>query len=137
MGFLLVAAMVGLDLGAAGGRGPGFRLRLGLLFVAGAVLRLATVATWPDPSIDVLVWMRHSPHTLLAGANPYAPTEPLLIGLAAYPPLPILMALPFSAVGLDVRLSNVVCDLIAAGVLYLAARRAAGPCSALSSRGRT
>lgn len=127
IGFLLVAAVVGLDLGAAGGRGPGFRLRLGLLFVAGAVLRLATIATWPDPSIDVLVWMRHSPRTLLEGANPYAPTAPLLIGLAAYPPLPILMVLPFSAVGLDARLCNVLCDLIAAGVLYLAARRAGRP----------
>jgi hypothetical protein len=127
VGFLLVAAMVGLDLGATGGRGPGFRLRLALLFVAGAVLRLATVATWPDPSIDVLVWMRHSPRTLLAGANPYAPTEPLLDGLAAYPPLPILMVLPFSAAGVDVRYCNVICDLIAAGVLYLAARRAGRP----------
>jgi hypothetical protein len=126
-GFLLVVAMVGLDLSAADRCGPAFRARLVLLFAAGAVLRLATLAAWPEPSIDVFVWLHDSSHALLAGNNPYTPEQGPLVGLATYPPLPVLLTLPFAALGLDVRLANVVGDLVAALVIYRVARRAGRP----------
>jgi hypothetical protein len=127
LGFLLVAVMVGLDLAAPSGRGFAFRARLILLFAAGAVLRLAALAAWPEPAIDVFVWLHESPHALLAGHNPYAPDNGVLVGLATYPPLPIVLTMPFAALGLDVRLANVVGDLIAALVLHRAALRAGRP----------
>jgi hypothetical protein len=127
IGFLLVAALVGLDLDVACRRGLAFRTRLVLLFVGGTVLRLAVLAAWPEPSIDVFVWLHDSPHAVLAGNNPYTPDKGILVGLAAYPPLPIVLAIPFAALGLDVRLANVVGDLIAALVLYRVARRAGRP----------
>jgi hypothetical protein len=46
---------------------------------------------------------------------------------AAYPPLPILMSLPFRACGWDVRTVNVCCDIAAALVLFAAARRRGQP----------
>jgi hypothetical protein len=64
---------------------------------------------------------------LLAGHNPYDPENMSLGELAVYPPLPIVMAAPFAAVGLDVRYANVACDLLAAWLLYVAARRRERP----------
>jgi Glycosyltransferase family 87 len=122
-GFLLIAAQVGLDLGATGEQGPGFRLRLFLLFAAGAILRIAAVVAWPEPSIDVYTWLRDAPRALLAGRNPYTTEYILNTEVAAYPPLPIVLTVPFSAVGLDVRYANVAGDLAAALVLYLFGRR--------------
>ena len=127
VGFLLVAVLVGLDLPTGGRSGMAFRTRLVLLFAAGAVLRLAVVVAWPEPPIDVFVWLHDSPHALLAGNNPYTPDHGILVGLASYPPLPIILTLPFAALRLDVRLANVVGDLFAAWVLYRVARRDGRP----------
>jgi hypothetical protein len=127
VGFTLIALCVACDLCAPGGCGRGFRLRLGLLFAAGAVLRIAPVLIWPEPPIDVFVWLREAPHVLLEGRNPYVPANMSQGALAVYPPLPIVMAAPFALGGLDVRLANVVCDLLAALLLYRTARRMNGP----------
>jgi hypothetical protein len=126
-GFLLIAAASAVDLNAGPGRG--FRARLGLVFLAGALLRVATVLAVPQPGIDVYDWLSQAPAHVLEGINPYSATY--IAGstghLPAYPPLPIVFALPFSAAGLDVRFANVVCDLVAALILYLAARCRAAP----------
>jgi hypothetical protein len=127
VGFTLIALCVACDLPALDGCGRGFRLRLGLLFAAGAVLRVAPVVIWPEPPIDVFVWMREAPHVLLEGRNPYVPANMSLGALAVYPPLPIVMTAPFALGGLDVRSANVVCDLLAALLLYRTARRLNGP----------
>jgi hypothetical protein len=128
-GFLLIAATIAVDLNAVAGPGPGFRARLGLVFLAGALLRVATVLAVPQPGIDVYDWLSQAPAHVLEGINPYSATY--IAGstghLPAYPPLPIVFALPFSAAGLDVRFANVVCDLVAALILYLAARCRAAP----------
>jgi hypothetical protein len=127
VGFTLIALCVACDLPAAGACGRGFRLRLGLLFVAGAVLRIAPVVIWPEPPIDVFVWLREAPHVLLEGRNPYVPANMSQGALAVYPPLPIVLTAPFARVGLDVRFANVVCDLLAALLLDRTARRLNGP----------
>lgn len=108
-----------------------------VLFSAGALLRVGALWAAPDPVIDVFTWLRDAPAQLLHGHNPYSaeyespyeterareygvPTEAEKQP-AAYPPLPILLTLPLSAIGQDVRYANVACDLLAALVLYLAA----------------
>jgi hypothetical protein len=140
-GFVLIAAALCLDLGAPGGQGRAFWPRLGLLFLTGALLRVGAVVASPDPVIDVYSWLHHAPRHVLQGHNPYAveypnpyTTErgvkygfaarpaavPQQSALATYPPLPIVLALPCAAAGLDVRYANVACDLLAAAVLFLA-----------------
>jgi hypothetical protein len=144
VGFL---AVIALRLSLRRGAAPvtGFRWLLGLVFLTGALLRVGAVLAAPDPVIDVYVWLRDAPGALLRGENPYTveyfnvyQTEraqqygmttygPTRWVLPAYPPLPMLFALPFRAVGLDVRYANVLCDLVAAWVLYRAGSRAGKP----------
>jgi hypothetical protein len=116
----------------------GFWLRVLLLFVTGAVLRVSVLYVSPDPVIDVYGWLRDAPGFLLHGQNPYTAEYDSPYGTdrarqwglfmepesrpAAYPPLPMLLALPFRAAGRDVRWANIVCDLLAALVLFLAGR---------------
>jgi hypothetical protein len=118
---------------------PWFGARLAGLFVLGAALRAGTLYASPDPVVDVFVWLRDAPGHLLQGQNPYAAEyespygteraeiygvdEPADRRPAAYPPLPILLAVPFRAVGADVRWVNVIADLLAAGALFQTARR--------------
>ncbi len=127
LGFLLITIHIGWDLGAPGGRARGFAIRLVLLFAAGAVLRAGPVVVWPDPGIDVFTWLHDAARALLQGHNPYAPQYQSQGELAAYPPLPIMLTAPFAAAGLDVRYANVACDLAAAVLLYLTARRSGRP----------
>jgi hypothetical protein len=121
------------DLGRQGEKLRWFWPRLLALFVAGALLRVGPVVASPDPVIDVYAWLDQAPAKLLHGDNPYPAVYVSPYGTerarrfdmdfdpdprpAAYPPLPILLALPFKAAGLDVRYANVVCDLLAALVL--------------------
>jgi hypothetical protein len=141
-GFVLVALFLP-DLRVAQDRGPWFGRRLLLLFLAAAVLRTAAISASPEPVIDVYTWLRDAPRFLLLGQNPYAaeyvnpyPTEralrfgfppevlsrPARFQPAAYPPLPILLALPCSATGVDVRHANGACELLAALALFLTAQ---------------
>jgi hypothetical protein len=126
-GWLLILLFATFDLFRPESVTRDFRVRLFLLFAAATVLRIATVVIWPEPPIDVFVWMREAPKVLLEGHNPYVPENMSQGALAVYPPLPILMTVPFSAVGLDVRYANVVCDLLAAWLLYVMARRRGRP----------
>lgn len=120
-----------------------FGPRLGLLFVCGAALRIGSILAAPQPIIDVYTALDEAPDHLLHGRNPYTasysnPYEsdlgryyrikqpPFSLDYPFYPPVPFLLALPFRVVGLDVRLANVVCDVLAALVLYLAALRRSG-----------
>jgi hypothetical protein len=140
---LVGAALAGLlvngswvsDLGRVGERLRCFWPRVLVLFVAGALLRISPVLGSPDPVIDVYAWLDQAPAKLLHGDNPYSADYVSPYGTerarqfdtffepdprpAAYPPLPILVALPFKATGLDVPYANVVCDLLAALVLLL------------------
>jgi hypothetical protein len=133
-GLLLNASWI-LDLGSAGPSRRWFWPRVLALFTAGALLRISPVLASPDPVIDVYAWLDQAPAKLLHGDNPYAADYVSPYGTerarqfdtflepdprpAAYPPLPILVALPFKAAGLDVRYANVVCDLLAALVFLL------------------
>lgn len=120
-------------------RWPLGRLATGL-FIAGAVFRHAVVLGSPNPVIDVYGWLSEAPEHLLAGVNPYAADysncyaspRARQYGLflahvdphpGGYPPLPILLGLPFRLCRLDVRYANVWCDLTAALVLFLTGRR--------------
>lgn len=110
-----------------------------LIFTAGLVVRGGAIVASPEPIIDVYTWLRHAPGVLVQGENPYRADYPSPYGTErargygipeppdphppAYPPLPIVMALPCHLLGIDVRWSNVICDLLAAGVLLEAARR--------------
>jgi hypothetical protein len=132
-GFLLCLSLL-VDVHSPCGRASGFRSRLVLLFISGAVLRGATLYAAPEPIIDVYTWLRDAPQFVLHGENPYAAEytnvyagEPTKLRLASYPPQPLLLALPFSAAGLDVRWANVACDLAAALVLFLVARSHGSP----------
>jgi hypothetical protein len=131
--------------------GPAARRRLfwprvAVLFLTGVGLRAGTVVASPEPLIDVYVWLRDAPGVLLQGENPYVAeydnvyaskqaefwwgepvAGPARSRLPAYPPLPMLLALPFRAAGLDVRCANVLCDLLAALVLLEAGRRRGSP----------
>jgi hypothetical protein len=135
MGLMICCALRPPSLGRRGLRGLAIAV-----FAVAAMMRHATVLASPDPIIDVYGWLRQAPANLLAGKNPYAARYANVYGSdrarkygafisesdphpAAYPPLPILLALPFTTVGLDVRLANVWCDLVAAYVLFLAGRR--------------
>jgi hypothetical protein len=132
---LLINASWLLDLGRVTDRLRWFWPRVAVLFVAGALLRVSPVLVSPDPVIDVYSWLDQAPEKLLHGENPYPAEYVSPYGTerahkfdtyfdpdprpAAYPPLPILLALPFKAGGLDVRYANVVCDLLAALVLLV------------------
>jgi hypothetical protein len=110
---------------------------LALALTTGTLLRLTALAASPDPVIDVYAILRDAPDHVLRGTNPYAAdiqspygterAERYGIGMwpearpAAYPPLPILAALPFRAAGLDPRGANVAGDLAAALALFAAA----------------
>src|SRR5207253_1580103 len=115
-----------------------------LLFLAGGVLRGGAVLASPEPVIDVYAWVRDASGLLLEGKNPYAAEYQSPYGTerarrkgvghspetqpAAYPPLPILFALPLRAVGItDVRWANVACDLLAAWMLLAVGRRRGRP----------
>jgi hypothetical protein len=124
-------------------RVPWFGARLAGLFVLGAVLRAGTLFASPDPVVDVFVWLRDAAGYLLQGQNPYAAEYESPYGTeraesygvvesaepqpAGYPPLPILLAAPFRAAGVDVRWVNVIADLLAAGALFQTARRGGSP----------
>ena len=129
VGFVTVASLF-LHLGAPEVKWRRwFAVQLLALFAAGAIVRLSAVLAVPEPGIDVYVILRDSTHFLGQGYNPYT-TKPPDIDYwpyAAYPPLPLLMCLPFEAVGLDVRYANVVCDLLAAVVLVWAGWRRGCP----------
>jgi glycosyl transferase family 87 len=126
-GFVLIGMFTIFDLIRPGRLTTGFRVRLFLLFAAGALLRVTAVVIWPEPSIDVFVWLREAPSVLLTGHNPYVPENMSQGALAVYPPLPIVLAAPFTALGLDVRYANVICDIAAAWLLYAMARRRGQP----------
>jgi hypothetical protein len=112
-----------------------FPTQMGVVFVAGALLRLSAVWAVPDPPIDVYVAFRDAPAHLLHGRNPYSASyeSPYPYPPAAYdaypfyPPLPIVLCTPFRAAGLDIRYANVVCDLLAAWILFLAGRCRGSP----------
>jgi hypothetical protein len=101
-----------------------FRAQVVLLFATGAVLRYAPVAGSLDPRIDVWRAEQAASDHILARENPYA-ADYDDEGAPFYPPLPFLVGVPFRALGRDVRLGNVVCDLIAALALFAAAGRGA------------
>src|SRR5262249_26104700 len=137
-GFVLSAAWLpDLSSPAEGPPRRSFWTRLTLVFVAAGLLRLSAILASPDPILDVWVALRDAPWHLLKGHTPYpAPppppagtARPRSFGVAApphtaaypfYPPLPFLVALPFHAAGLDVRLANVAGDLLAGLVLFTA-----------------
>jgi hypothetical protein len=98
-----------------------------LLFVAGAALRFAAALVAPEPDIDVYRAHDQGAGFLLRGENPYAgqyvdPDGDEEKGSPFYPPLPILVSAPFKAVGLDVRLGNAACDVLAALALLFSVR---------------
>jgi hypothetical protein len=118
--------------------GRGWRIRLGLLLLTGVALRGLAVVGSPDPIIDVNAWLQQAPRLLLAGRNPYAANYASPYGTeraraagindapdarpATYPPLAILTGLPAALLGLDGRYVNVVADVLAALLIFLAAR---------------
>jgi hypothetical protein len=118
--------------------GRGWRIRLGLLLLTGVALRGLAVAGSPDPIIDANAWLQQAPRFLLAGRNPYAADYASPYGTdraraagindapdarpATYPPLAILTGLPTALLGLDGRYVNVVADVLAALLIFLAAR---------------
>jgi Glycosyltransferase family 87 len=141
-GFVLSATWL-LDLGTPTRVNRVFWPRLLLAFAAAGLLRVSAVLASPEPVIDVYAWLRDAPAFLLRGENPYSAAYASPYGTeraarynvsmtpdphpAVYPPLPILMAVPFSAAGLDVRYANVCCDLLAGAVLLAAGWARAGP----------
>jgi hypothetical protein len=134
-GFVLTASLL-IHLGAPVGRSPRlFGGQMLLLFGVGAVLRFASAVVAPDPDIDVYRAQDQGATFLLRGENPYTGRyvdrwvdkdgtvyEPTDKGSPFYPPLPILVGVPYRAVGWDVRLGNAACDLVAALALLAAAR---------------
>jgi len=133
-GFLLVASLLLSGLAIRNQRSDLrpriFRFQILALFATGAALRICPIIAVPEPRIDVFNALRDAPAHLLAGRNPYTaeydnpyPFPPHSYDLYPfYPPLPILFGLPFRVAGLDVRLANVVCDLVAAWILFHAGR---------------
>jgi Glycosyltransferase family 87 len=120
------ATVIALVLGA--GRGWWMMMSLiAILFVAGAALRLDAVLGVPNPGIDVYQGFQSGVDLLLSGSNPYPfyqqSQPPDFKPLPFYPPLPLLLMVPFRALGLDLRLAIVTLDLVAAFCLY----RAVGP----------
>lgn len=112
--------------------------------IAGGLMRFAVVQAAPHPVIDVYGWLHEAPDNVLHGTNPYSAAYANCYTTdlaklrhvyhaqwdahpAAYPPLPILLALPFRAAGWDPRAANICCGLVAALVLFLAARRRGDP----------
>jgi hypothetical protein len=98
-----------------------------LLFVAGAVLRFAAALVAPDPLIDVYDSQDQGAAYLLRGEDPYGGRYVSSYGWEEegapfYPPLPILVSTPFKAAGLDVRLGNAACDILAALALLFSVR---------------
>jgi hypothetical protein len=104
--------------------------QLTFLCLSGAALRIAAILASPNPQIDVFTALRDAPTYLLHGENPYTSAyvhpydaPPLDYDrYPFYPPLPFLVCLPFCAIGIDVRFANVLCDLIAAWILFQAGR---------------
>jgi hypothetical protein len=112
-------------------RGRHFLLgQAALLFALGGALRVAAAVATPDPECDVYFAQQQGADHLLAGQNPYGPYytdaggSPCK-GAPFYPPLPLLIGVPVRAVGLDVRVGNALCDVVAA-VFILAVARSRG-----------
>jgi hypothetical protein len=114
------------------------------LLAAGGWLRYEAMRASPEPVTDVFVWLRDAPGHLMHGINPYSATYAScyvterarkyhLFTTApqphpmAYPPLPIVIALPIRALGFDVRAANIGCDVLAAFALFAAACRRGNP----------
>ena len=109
---------------------------LGGYLAAGAIL----LATHPVPGVDVVTFQRDACDALLAGRSPYAITFPdespagtslYAPGVARdgrlhfgfpYPPLSLLVVLPFHAVG-DFRYAGLVATAAAAGLIAFASPR--------------
>jgi hypothetical protein len=122
LGFLILASLL-----LRGTNSPSrwFWVQVGLLFLAGAALRISAIVLVPNPVIDVFTVLRDAPDHIWHGENPYTARyqNPYDFpphdydALPAYPPLPFVVALPFRVAGVDVRYANVVCDLAAAWFL--------------------
>ncbi|HEV3144115.1 MAG TPA: glycosyltransferase family 87 protein [Gemmataceae bacterium] len=107
---------------------------LAVVLAVGFALRAIVLYASPNPVIDVYSWLRDSSTQVLHGRNPYSEEiqtpygtkraahygvrEPADARPPAYPPLPILLCLPFRALGLDVRWANIVGDLMAGVALF-------------------
>ncbi|NPV45726.1 MAG: hypothetical protein HPY69_02105 [Armatimonadetes bacterium] len=120
--------------------GRGWLVRLGLLVAVGLGIRGLAVTASPDPIIDVNAWLQQAPRFLLQGRNPYAVDYASPYGTArasaagihdapdprpaTYPPVAVLTGVPAVLLGLDVRYVNVAADVLAAVLLFLAARAA-------------
>ncbi len=124
-GFLLTASLLAHVGEAAVRRRRLLVAQVVLLFAAGAVLRYAAAVVCEDPGMDVLRAEQGAADRLVSGRNPYT-GDYFDKGAPFYPPLPFLVAAPFRALGWDVRLGNVVCDLIAALALFATAGRGRG-----------
>lgn len=142
----VLACLVWLSFLAQPRPGRGWSVRFGLLLALGLGGRGLAIVGSPDPIIDVNAWLQQAPRFLLAGRNPYATDYPSPYGTeraraagindapdprpATYPPLAILTGVPAVLLGVDVRWVNVLADVLAAALLFLAGRARWRPASA-------
>lgn len=130
LGYLVTLVLIGLA--SRRHLTPALRVAVCALFLCAALARTAAIVASPAPWIDVYTAQHEAAEHLLHGRNPYgaAYTDTYHGGRATpedgypfYPPLPFLLEAPVVAVGLDVRVVLVVCELLAAlALLVLGAR---------------
>ena len=127
-GFLATASLVPHAFSTSVRWRPWLALQIAVLFLTGAAVRISAIVAMPNPRIDLYDALQEAPEHLLMGQNPYSATytwpypHPKADYDRApfYPPLPILIGVPFRAAGLDVRFANAMCDILAAFVLLAA-----------------
>lgn len=111
--------------------GPPFFLkyRLALLILIASAIRIFSIISAPNPTIDVFYILRDGPKLLLEGQNPYELSYPAPYGvyiptiIFVYGPLVPFLFLPASGLLNDPRYLLVVADLIAALFMYKLAQK--------------
>jgi hypothetical protein len=121
---VLAAGVVAAGLGLV--RPPSLAWTVRVAVALGIAVRLAVYAARPiDPLLaDMLPAVRAAAHNLLGGHDPYTMYQmPAWVVPLAYFPLTLLAYVPATALGVDLRATNVVLDVALGAVVWTLARR--------------
>lgn len=105
------------------------KYRFVLLLLVAIAIRIFSIVSAPNPTIDVFYILRDGPKLLLEGKNPYTLSYPAPYGvyipeiIFIYGPLTPFIFLPSVALFNDPRFTLIVADILSAFILYKLTRK--------------